>query len=94
MSQTTTAMPDRQLRRRARGMPPVAQGVLATLAVLLVLLPAGWFQFQVSERALRDEIRSGLARTARMSVLSISQPVRSPACRMRRLECPPSRPSA
>ncbi|MEZ5442470.1 MAG: GAF domain-containing SpoIIE family protein phosphatase [Lysobacterales bacterium] len=67
MSQTTTAMPDRQLRRRARGMPPVAQGVLATLAVLLVLLPAGWFQFQASERALRDEIRSGLARTARIA---------------------------
>lgn len=74
MSQTPTAH-DRQLRRRARGMPPALQGILATLAVLLVLLPAGWFQFQVSERALRDEIRSGLARTARIAAALIDPEV-------------------
>ena len=47
---------DRQLKRRARGMPPVLLGIVATLAVLLVLIPAGMFQSRVSERSLKDEI--------------------------------------
>ncbi|MCB1607860.1 MAG: GAF domain-containing protein, partial [Xanthomonadales bacterium] len=62
---------DRQLKRRARGMPPVLLGIVATLAVLLVLIPAGMFQSRVSERALKDEIRAGLLRTARIAASSL-----------------------
>ncbi len=72
MTDQAAAMPmDRQLKRRARGMPPVLLGVIATLAVLLVLIPAGMFQSRVSERALKDEIRAGLLRTARIAASSV-----------------------
>lgn len=76
MSQQPAPMPmDRQLKRRARGMPPALLGVLATLTVLLVLIPAGVFQSRVSERALKDEIRAGLLRTARIAASSLDMQV-------------------
>jgi serine phosphatase RsbU (regulator of sigma subunit) len=75
MTTDTAVSTDRRLQRRARGMPPLAQAILATLAVLVVLIPAGWLQFQVSERALRDEIRSGLTRTARIAASLIDPAV-------------------
>ena len=77
MSQQQPAeMPiDRQLKRQARGMPPALLGMLATLAVLLVLIPAGMFQAEVSERALKDEIRAGLLRTARIVASNLDMEV-------------------